>query len=212
MIEYLNGFGRDVYFYTIIPSALFGEIYYIYFHARWGATVGKQAAGIKVVNVTGFPIGFREAFLRASVFLIFAAFTIIASYKAISQLPIAEYATYGWMDRIAKINELKPGWLNTVNLITGIWLLGEIVVLIGSKRKRSLHDFIGETVVIRKKFENFAELGYSLEAFQSTLPPQYVGGEPALVCRDCGFKISEQNFDDPNLLCPECGSILEEVS
>ena len=51
---------------SLIVGAL-GVGYPVYFHARWGQTLGKMLARIRVVQLDGRPISLRHALLRSSV-------------------------------------------------------------------------------------------------------------------------------------------------
>jgi uncharacterized RDD family membrane protein YckC len=60
--------------------------YSIWFHARWGQTLGKMAMRIRVTSVDGSPITARQAWLRSSV-------DVIVNVVAIVGLAIA---CVGW--------------------------------------------------------------------------------------------------------------------
>lgn len=68
-IIYLQGFGTNMYFYTIIPSLLFTVWYQVYLPKRYGGTPGKLIVGIKTIRINGKLIAWREAILRDSVIL-----------------------------------------------------------------------------------------------------------------------------------------------
>src|SRR5437667_12036427 len=69
----LAAIGVDYSYYGILQA------YTPYFHARWGQTIGKMAAGIKVVKLNGEPIGWREALIRSSVDITTFIFGLAAS-------------------------------------------------------------------------------------------------------------------------------------
>ena len=82
-----------------IPMAMLGAIivpgvslaYTIWFHYRYGATLGKMAAGIRVTLPDGSPIGFRQAFLRSAVDAGFAVLAVAATVIAIHHADPAQY-------------------------------------------------------------------------------------------------------------------------
>lgn len=47
--------------------------YWIYCHGRFDQTIGKSVMGIRAARLTGERIGWREAWLRSSVEVCFAA-------------------------------------------------------------------------------------------------------------------------------------------
>ena len=74
---FLDGLSKDVAIIVAILSPVIYWFYNIYFHGKWGATLGKMALKIKVVKEKdGSNITFREAFLRFSVDLVFAIIRI----------------------------------------------------------------------------------------------------------------------------------------
>lgn len=112
--------------------------YTIFFHYRYGATLGKMATDIKVTLPDGSPIGFKEAFLRSYVDL---GFSIVAMFSELSAIGNTNAEQIQW-----------SGWAGTVAIIGWIWLWSEVVVLLFNERKRSIHDFIAGTVVVHKRF------------------------------------------------------------
>jgi uncharacterized RDD family membrane protein YckC len=145
---WIEGRSRTAALVVQIPLTLLFTAYVVYFHGRWGRTLGKMAAGIRVVNVAGDAISWRQAFLRSSVdavlTLAFAATTVVGLWR----IPSEEYLTLSsWRQRMHRVADLAPGrgvlgWANE------IWFWGELIVLLFNRRKRALHDFIAGTVVI----------------------------------------------------------------
>ena len=83
--------------------------YEIYYHGRYGQTVGKKCMHIRVMRLTGERIGWREAWWRCSVDFAFAAAQIIASFIALQAITDADYDK--WAQRSAKLQALEPAWL-----------------------------------------------------------------------------------------------------
>src|SRR5687768_4415037 len=54
-----------------ILVAVLGAGYHVFFHARWGQTVGKKLTRIKVVKTTGEPLGWIGALKRSSIDILF---------------------------------------------------------------------------------------------------------------------------------------------
>ncbi len=96
-------------------------IYYTYYHGRYGATIGKKAVGIKVVNLKGGKIGYFRAFWRiSSIVLLLCVIEIVAEI-------------------IMKVD---------YRLFARIFLLINILMVLLTKQKRAIHDFLAGTVVI----------------------------------------------------------------
>jgi len=135
-----------------LVSGIFFTAYIIYFHYRYGATLGKMAAGIKVTLPNGSPIGIKEAFLRSCVELGLSIATMLAHLSALTNTDAEQYRSLDWIGRDAYVMSLTPAWHQTVETIYWIWFWSEVVVLLFNERKRALHDIIAGTVVIHKRF------------------------------------------------------------
>lgn len=131
-----------------IVSGLLFHGYEIYFHARWGRTLGKMVLGTKVVRLDGSPIDLRASFLRNSVDLAFAGIDALIAIGLLWQLdafhshPTAQ--TIGDAFENFSLNPL------TDRLYTA-WVIGEALVLLFNRKKRAIHDFIAGTVVVRMR-------------------------------------------------------------
>lgn len=102
--------------------------YSIYFHGTYGATIGKMVCKVKVVDAkTEQPITMRQAFIRESIPLVIILFLIGYSVTT-------EHAA--------------PGLLLTVSIMY-LWFFAEVITMFTNSKRRAIHDFIAETVVIR---------------------------------------------------------------
>jgi len=135
----------------VIPMAFIYAAYNIYFHARWGQTIGKKATGIRVVKITGDPISWREAFFRNSVDICFSILYIIAMFIAFTSIGESEYSSLSWRAQSYKMVELYPAWHRWVGRVSQIWIWSEVIVLLFNEKKRALHDFIAGTVVVKNE-------------------------------------------------------------
>jgi len=151
---------------TIANSAIFLG-YTIYFHYRYGATLGKMATGIKVTLPNGSPIGLKQAFLRSSVETGFGFLSLVATVIAILHADPEQYLSAGWDERTEYVASLFPAWHTIVSFASVLWFWSEMIVLLFNKRKRALHDFIAGTVVIYK--EHAEERGGRPDAVDATL-------------------------------------------
>ena len=124
---------------TVISSIFFAA-YTIFFHYRYGATLGKMVTDIKVTLPNGSPIGIKEAFLRSSVELGLSIMTMFGELSAISNPDADQYQSSA------------SAWDGAIETIYWIWFWSEVIVLLFNERKRAIHDFIAGTVVIHKRF------------------------------------------------------------
>ena len=110
--------------------------YSIYFHGRYGATIGKMRCGVKVVDVrTEMPITLRQAFLRDSVPL------VLLMGLAIYTGAITSGMAHGSGPPLRMV-VLLP-------MIALAWFGLEVLTMLTNEKRRALHDFIAGTVVIR---------------------------------------------------------------
>ena len=149
---FLEGISREVALGTAITFAALYWSYDVYFHARWGATLGKMAMRIKVVRESdGGDIGYRESLLRYSVDLAFGVLVVIGNIIAITHFSASEYLALGWWERRPAVWDAGPGWTHAAGYFHGAWIWSELVVLMLNKRKRAVHDYIAGTVVIHSE-------------------------------------------------------------
>jgi uncharacterized RDD family membrane protein YckC len=132
----------------LLPLAALGCAYEVYFHARWGQTLGKMANRVRVVSVDGSRIGFRQALLRSAVDILFSGLSIAAQASALLRIPAAEYGTLGWLEQRRRLTEAMGPW-EWLSWLGVAWTLSEVVTMLFNRRRRALHDFIAGTIVVR---------------------------------------------------------------
>jgi uncharacterized RDD family membrane protein YckC len=135
--------------YYFVPGVLFGLWYHVYLVKRYGGTAGKLIMGIKIAKLEGEPVGYREAVLRYSVLFALATINQVAFIQTTMGMSDADYYAFDWQERILRIQELAPSWLESITLLTNIWVWSEFVVMLTNKKRRAIHDFIAGTVVVR---------------------------------------------------------------
>jgi uncharacterized RDD family membrane protein YckC len=143
-------------------------MYNVYFNARFGGTPGKLAVGIRITRPNGTPIGWTEAWKRSSVDLVFALLTLIFGVWALAHVDPVNYSSLGWVDRTKLLQSHTPSWASSVDTLEHVWMWSEIVILLFNKRKRAIHDFIANTVVVHKYFAEPESAPYSLHAADSS--------------------------------------------
>lgn len=158
IFNYLQSLSLAIAMFAVILSSVFFLVYTIYFHYKFGATLGKMAAGVKVTQPNGDSISLRQALLRSSVDICFSFFGIVAQVAAISNANPDQYLNANWMERGNYLILLYPAWYRTLNVFSQIWFWSEFVVLLFNKRKRAIHDFIADTVVINVSYAKARKL------------------------------------------------------
>lgn len=146
--SYLNSLHPNVYLYSIVPMLALGVWYDIYLPKRYGGTPGKLLSGLTITRVDLQPIGWKEAFLRHSVNLLF---TLLSAGIMLQSVLIADqesYAQLSWHEQSKYLKSLSP-WSVVYSKLMMAWSLSELVILLTNSKKRALHDFIAGTVVVR---------------------------------------------------------------
>lgn len=139
---------------AIILNTVFYALYTVFFHYKYGATLGKLAVGIRVTQPDGSKISFQHALLRSSIDLSLAVLYTIWELIALASMDLAYFNSLPkeYMVRWGYIYSYLPWGFQIFEYANYIWIFSELIVLLFNKRRRALHDFIAGTVVIRKKF------------------------------------------------------------
>ena len=139
-----------VAFATYVLSNLLVVGYAVYFHGRWGQTLGKMAAKIKVTRLDGRQISLSQALLRSSVDIALSGvWTIGAGYTLLTWTG-PEWSSLGYFERGSAFAETLPLGFRAVDLIYDVWFWSELVVMLTNGKRRALHDFIAGTVVVER--------------------------------------------------------------
>src|SRR5436190_22873568 len=96
-VGWLASLSKEAALVLLLPLWIAGAMYEPVLHAMFGATLGKFAMGIRVVNAAGGPIYLSQAFVRSSVAL---AATVGWIYGALPvfALPAEAFHGQGWLN------------------------------------------------------------------------------------------------------------------
>jgi uncharacterized RDD family membrane protein YckC len=131
----------------MLPLNVASLAYHVVLHARFGQTLGKMVAGVRVITTSGAPISWREAGLRSTVDIALALVGLASYAFIVTRLPDSEW-THGWLEHAKRVKALQPDWARWAGYANQVWFWSEMLVLLFNERKRALHDFIAGTVVI----------------------------------------------------------------
>lgn len=149
---YINGLSKNAYYYTVLPILIFHFWYNIYLVQKNGGTPGKLLSGIKILKTDGTDLTWREAILRHIVDFGLTIFFAIITIIALSHSDTEYYESLNRMKKTEYLTTLLPIYFTFYTWTSNIWTWGELIVLLLNKRKRALHDFIAETVIVRTKY------------------------------------------------------------
>ena len=99
-------------------------VYYVWMHGARGQTVGKATLRIKVVNLDGTPISYEQAALRYAPFLVLGLLT-------------------------TSLLLVNPGLGLLMAVVWALWIPASVVCMFVNKDKRTIHDLIAKTKVIK---------------------------------------------------------------
>ena len=133
-----------------ISSTFLYLTYTVYFHGRWGKTLGKMSAKIRVVLVNGSPIKWKNAMLRSSVDFGFAIIGLIGTIFAVSLISANDYSSLTFIKRASEMNSFQPTYFRYVSYAAMIWFYVDVIVVLFNKKKRAIHDFIAGTIVVHE--------------------------------------------------------------
>ena len=133
----------NVVIYTV------GWLYSVLFHARYGQTLGKMAARVKVLDLSEERIPtIRQAFIRDIGYIVL---------NTLSLLYLIYLVTAGRSGPGAEESSVPAQILGCASLG---WFLLEVISMATNEKRRAFHDYIAGTVVVRTE-----ELGGERRAF-----------------------------------------------
>lgn len=136
---------RTVYY---LASGLAGVVYSIAFHASSGMTPGKRITGVRVFSVDGSRLSARQAVLRDLVPLVLALWMILGDLGFI-------LAGGNPMD---SSHQADPTWFQVLaGSAMAVWGFLELATMLTNSRRRSVHDFIAGSMVMRVVEADLAE-------------------------------------------------------
>jgi len=130
----------------LIVISLIGVVYKPFMEFQYGATLGKMALDLHVVNLNFQKANFTEIFLRNVFNVASGIFSLISSVIIFNSMEFQRLTGY------MEFNTLVANQRGS-SAVQGIYflvLLVELICLVSDKQKRALHDRIGKTYVIVK--------------------------------------------------------------
>ena len=130
----------------LVAMSVPGFLYKPWTESFLGATLGKMACGIKVINSQGQRLGLFYAYARAFPLLL-AAGVGLASQLALYSAPGFESAK-----TLADMAQVKPSaYWQAVNLLVTVLILVDCIVVAFTPRKRALHDLLADSYCVHKE-------------------------------------------------------------
>ncbi len=170
LVFYVNSISKSASLTIMIPNLLFGLAFEVILVKLYGGTPGKLIMGLKIIQKNGDNIDWKASFYRNSVEFMLAVTGVYILFLTLNLIDDSTYASLGFMKRNQLMATINPVPMKIQNWINFVWFFIGAIVLISNSRKRTTHDFIAGTVVIKSIYLNqIREIMNSTESVESTV-------------------------------------------
>jgi uncharacterized RDD family membrane protein YckC len=133
---YNSNQNQDILITWLILTSFLPIFYSIFLHYKYGYTIGKWVAKVKVLDVSEtHTISLRQSIMRDIVLLL---------AQVISLIYILVYS----------YSESQGSFVTDYEDFTGIplfiWTIAELISMLTNEKRRAIHDFIAKSVVVRE--------------------------------------------------------------
>lgn len=120
---------------------LLSYCYSVIMHYKYGQTLGKMVARVKVVNSSELHnLTFKQSFLRDLVPIFIDLIGLLYFAMLLKKV-------------ITPTEEVLNNYDNFTLIVALVWILLELITMLANKKRRAIHDFIAGSVVIRTDYE-----------------------------------------------------------
>lgn len=120
-------------------------VYTPFMHSFYGATLGKMACGLKVIDGSGKKLTLRAAYLR------FLPWLILSLMGLTGLLILFSSAAFESASTMADIRQLRGGGrLGIIDMTLCFFMLADCIVLAFTHRKRAIHDMMARSFCVYK--------------------------------------------------------------
>jgi uncharacterized RDD family membrane protein YckC len=170
LVLYIDSLSKSANINAMIPNLLFGAAFEVVLVKIYGGTPGKLIMGLKVIKKNGDNIDWQSSFYRYSVEFFLAILGVYVMFLTLNLIDDSTYASLGFMKRNQLISTINPIPAKIQNWTDFAWYITGVIVLISNPRKRTTHDFIAGTVVVKSTYFNkINELMNSIESVGSSI-------------------------------------------
>lgn len=170
LVLYVNSISKSANLYMMIPNLLFGLAFEVILVKMYGGTPGKLIMGLKIIQKNGDNIDWKSSFYRNSVEFFFAILGVYVMFLTLNLIDDSTYTSLGFMKRNQLMSTINPIPSKIEALTNFAWVVIGAIVLITNSRKRTTHDFIAGTVVIKSIYLNkIRVIVNSTESVESTI-------------------------------------------
>jgi uncharacterized RDD family membrane protein YckC len=129
----------------LVVTFLTGLTYKLFFEYKYGATIGKKAMKLKVVNTAFLPVNLKEVLFRNIFDIAERTFFFVIG------VIIYRSPEFNTISSNKEYTDFSKTLINTNLYVVVFTLLTiiEIIFIVTDKKRRALHDRLGETLVIK---------------------------------------------------------------
>ncbi len=146
---FFGGETRMYQLYALVPTQLISVFLFIFMVVKYGGTPGKLALGLRIVKVDGSPVTVQTALLRYGVLWALSMAMVIVTIMSAMNMTDEAYRSFGYMERSVQLSAGAP-LLTPITVLMQLWIFGSFIAILANKKRRTLHDFVAGTVVVRK--------------------------------------------------------------
>ena len=170
LVFYVNSLSKSASLYILIPNLLFGLAFEIVLVKIYGGTPGKLIMGLKIIQKNSDSIDWKASFYRYSVEFFIAILGIYVMFLTLNLIDDSTYVSLGFLKRSQLLTTINPIPMKIQSWTNFAWLISGAIVLLFNPRKRTTHDFIAGTVVIKSIYLNqIRERMNSTESVEDTI-------------------------------------------
>ncbi len=131
----------------LVLSSLPGLIYKPFMESFFGATLGKMACKIKVINDNGNKLSLFSAYIR------FFPFLLSAGVSLASQLILYSSPEFQSAESLMELGQAQQGtsFLDVIGYVATAFILVDCIFVAFTFRKRALHDMMAESFCVYKE-------------------------------------------------------------
>lgn len=154
LVFYVGSLSKSANIYMMIPNLLFGLAFEVVLVKIYGGTPGKLILGLKIIQDNGDNIDWKASFFRYSVEFIIAVIGIYVMFITLNMIDDSTYTSLGFFKRNQLLSTLNPMPTKIHSFTSFTWTAIGAIVLISNSRKRTTHDIIAGTVVLKSIYLN----------------------------------------------------------
>lgn len=152
LVYYVNSISKSASLSILVPNLLFGLAFEVVLVKIYGGTPGKLIMGLKIIKKDGGNVDWKTSFYRYSVEFFLAILGVYVMFLTLNLIDDSTYASLGFMKRNQLMSTINPIPMKIQSWTNMAWFIAGAIVLVSNPRKRTTHDFIAGTVVIKSTY------------------------------------------------------------